>query len=320
MVDPIGTELAEAAVGKAATSLQGRIARAAIRLIAGGPGFKYFDEIRRNENTIEGRKKVDLIVAEEVARQAIADPDFMERAKARFLGDLAAKQENLEAVAREANSHILELTEDEILEEDEAEPSDDWMNAFAREAEIASSEELRSRLAKVLAGETRKPGTFSRSTIRTIAEIEKNTLELFQQILPLRLGNIIPKCDDWKSGEPLHRELILRSDGLISGGEFTSVNQTMSSQGVSYLMGETAALVFEGEAQAKVNFPAYIVTRTGIEIASLLNVPLNPGALQPVIDKMNKANLSRVFVGPKVKMGAGFQIMPTFVLWQKEEA
>ena len=67
--------------GDVAKTLLAETRRAIFRLIAGGIGLPYYEKIRENLDTIEGRSRINALVAEEVGRQAIADPEFMERAK-----------------------------------------------------------------------------------------------------------------------------------------------------------------------------------------------------------------------------------------------
>ena len=58
---------------------------------------------------------------------------------------------------------------------------EDWLNVFSRYAEDASSERLQQLFAKVLAGEIRKPGSFSLSTMRFIAELDRETAAAFKE-------------------------------------------------------------------------------------------------------------------------------------------
>ena len=57
----------------------------------------------------------------------------------------------------------------------------DWLNYFDGYAEKASSENVRDLWARVLAGEIRRPGSFSRATLRLLAELDQRMAAWFQQ-------------------------------------------------------------------------------------------------------------------------------------------
>jgi hypothetical protein len=318
MIDPIGQELIDVAVKEAGNSLRAKIARSVVRLIAGGPGFKYLDQIRANENTLEGRRKIDALVAEEVARQAIADPDYMERAKARFLGEMYSKQENLEAVAAKAHEEILNLTDDEILSDEGEVPSDDWMNAFTREAELASSDELRQRLGKILARETRKPGSYSRSTVRLIAELEKETLELFNDFIRYSIGSIILKGADWDKGDRLINTSNLQSAGILSSQPSMTWDCEIGENGNVWLTGNDLYLVICGEASSKLKIPILMLTPVGAELLSLMDAKSDPIALQESVNGWQKTGISKVVVGPAVNQDGLTRVVASHVLFQKD--
>lgn len=320
MTDPIGREIIEAlGVTELPKTLRGKLTKTVLRLIAGGPGFKYLDQIRHNENTLAGREKIDLIVAEEVARQAIADPDYMERAKARFLGDMVKKQENVEAVARKASEEILELSDADALSENEDEPSDDWMNAFTREAELASSDELRARLARILAMETQKPGSISRSTVRAISELEKETLLHFRKILEYNFGDFVLKGKKWEEGVLFQRGMILQSEGLISGSAFTTMTLNIGEHGVAVMAGRGRALFFHGTKNSATKVPVYALTRIGKEIAELLGVEPQAAALQEIVDELDK-NIFDAITLVDIVSSVGGKAPPPKILFERERA
>ena len=148
-----------------------KMKRVAAQLLVGTEwGKDYYLKARDTIDEAEGRSKVNTMLAEAVGQQAISDPAQIERAKARFLGNLYRKQENLEAVIAKTAEHIKDAPDaaDATKSDNISEmPLDsDFAAAFSREAEVATSEQLRDRLARLLAGEMKTPGTYSRSTLR----------------------------------------------------------------------------------------------------------------------------------------------------------
>ncbi len=320
-----GTDLAAAldATGLPAT-VKGKVQKAIFRLIAGGMGLEYWDKIRDNLDAIDGRTRVNMILAEHVGRQALADPEIVERAKARFLGDLAQKQENVEAVARLANEAAGASPDGDNPSADEApEPSQDWMNTFIREAEGASSDDLRERLAGVLAGEARKPGTFSRSTVRFIAEAEKSTLQAFEQALEHRSGDAVIKGKDWDSGEWFGRGIALEGEGLLTGVSAGSTQKEVQigENGTATLFTGRLGLHLEGPAGLKKTIPCWILTKVGMEVASLLKPTNELAAFTRMGDLIDKAGLTKVSVVVGMPDGkGGLALHAVNVPWQSEPA
>ena len=63
--------------------------------------------------------------------------------------------------------------------------SDDFLNSFEEEAKHKSSEEMQLLFGRILAGEIRKPGTFSIRTLKTLGEIEQEAAVLFRRLCSL---------------------------------------------------------------------------------------------------------------------------------------
>lgn len=320
---PPGNELLAAidATGAPAT-IKGKVQRAVLRFIAGGIGYEAWQEIRENLDTIEGRRRVNLILAEHVGRQALADPEIVERAKARFIGDLARKQDNIEAIARLANASADVSGEaGESVTDDTEEPSQDWMNVFIREAENASSDDLRERLAGVLAGEARKPGTFSRSTVRFIAEVDKETLEAFTEVLKSRIGDAIYVDESWASGLRFEQGMALESSGLMSGVTgMTHKVIKVSDEGHAILIGDKIGVAFVGEAGATNNLTCWLLTRLGTEVAALLPPHDEVVAASNLAKLAPKSGLSLIWTGPLIlgSDGKPESVQPFLVVWDRE--
>lgn len=259
-------------------TLKSKALRAISRLIGGTMLAPVVAQARENLDTIEGRSKVNMMLAEAVAKQAIADPEIMERAKARFLGAELRKQENVENVAVLALED-LRNTGDAPPEAEAPDVEDDWLNVFSRHAEDASSERMRRLWAKVLAGKIRKAGSFSLSTMRFVAELDRETAEDFRFISQFVIDDIIYKNAIGSSGEHFERTLRLETAGLLSGAA-GSLQRTITfkSAGVPGLIarGQSHILLAEGEPTGSLNFPILLLSRTGRELAPLVSFPCAP--------------------------------------------
>ena len=76
----------------------------------------------------------------------------------------------------------------EILEQETADThstadnllEDDWLSTFENEACHKSSEEMQERFARILAGEIKRPGSFSIRTIKLLGQIDSNLASIFK--------------------------------------------------------------------------------------------------------------------------------------------
>lgn len=256
-----------------------------------------------------------MIVAEEIGRQAIADPEFMERAKARLLGETLQKQENLESVLIAANKKVEETVCDSSASLEDNEPNEDWINSFTREAELASSEELRDRLAGILAGEIKRPGSFSRSTIRTIAEMDQDTLTKFNHILRFRYADIIVRGEDWDGGKMFALGAELEQASLITGVTgLIGKEIKFSDQGVAMCPADHRVLIIRGKPNSKISLSAWLLTKVGQQIAGLLQGDADATEqLRTIAAHIDKTNITMMYL-PKV-ITDGKEIAPEEQLW-----
>lgn len=299
-------------------TVKSRFQQLILRLIAGGPGYEYYKKARERLDEVEGRSRISNIVADELGRQALLDPEFMGRAKARFLGEMAQKQENLEAVAAKAEAKVEDMPD---AEKEDRDPSDDWMNTFTREAELASSDELRERLASVLAGEARKPGTYSRSSVRLIAELEKDVLESFQRLLTHRVGDAIVREDEWNSGAWFASAVELEAEGFLTGSQgFTHRKIIIGENGIGFMIGQKASLTIIGKPGAVHEVSILLLTRVGQEVASLL-APTNEFASITRAGSLlkGKDGIDQIWFGPHTKLGENqYHVLRTLLIWDRE--
>lgn len=142
------------------------------------------------------------------------DSVFAERAFNNQYQKTLKLQANKDAVVQGA---LQDLRSSPVSEkEDNAGPEqldEEFLNRFERYAEDASTEELQQRWSKVLAGEIRKPGTFSRKVLRAIDELEPETALLFERVAQFALDGVLPIC---LTGElTFNDQAALISSGLI---------------------------------------------------------------------------------------------------------
>jgi Protein of unknown function (DUF2806) len=238
-----------------------------VRLVGGTVGSEVVSAGRQTWDQVEGRSRVSQMLAEEVGRRAIADPDMMQRAQAHFLSDIFRKQENVEAVAFVALEELQGSDENhaEIIDE----VDEDWINIFTRHAEAASSERMRQLWGKILAGEIRKTGSYAPTTMRILSELDQKTASDFSLLSEFIFGDYAAKLSDWNTGEFFDLGCRLETAGLINGGA-TQVNRiTQSPSGDLAPIAIDKNLILLVKMPNGAQFPVFALTQAGKQLISL---------------------------------------------------
>jgi hypothetical protein len=124
----------------------------------------------------EAKTIVSKAVADAAANLARNDPEVVHRAAHALLSKELRHQTNREAIARKA---LEKLSEDPTAQTSKIE--DDWLNVFERYAEDASSERLQDLWGRILAGQLRRPTSFSLQTLRFVSELDEHMVALFEK-------------------------------------------------------------------------------------------------------------------------------------------
>lgn len=95
-----------------------------------------------------------------------------ERALARMVREEGLKQENIENITAKALPLLDDDADPEKLEKD-------WISYFFDKCRLVSDEEMQDIWSHILAGQTNAPGSFSKSTIDIVSNMEKLDAELF---------------------------------------------------------------------------------------------------------------------------------------------
>src|SRR5258705_13301622 len=66
--------------------------------------------------------------------------------------------------------------------------SEDWLNAFESEAAQLSSEQMQRLFGKILAGEIRRPTSYSIKTLKLMAQLDNQAATLFKRFCSLSIS------------------------------------------------------------------------------------------------------------------------------------
>ncbi|MPT47895.1 MAG: DUF2806 domain-containing protein [Sphingobium sp.] len=294
-----------------------KLAKVAAQLIVGSEkGAVAYGEVRDRLDTIEGRTTVSKALAEAVAQQSVNDPELMERAKARFLGTAFQKQQNLEAVIEGASEQLIALPPPDLdssvanfasesenaakVDEGSPEPlNPDWAATFSNFAENATTNDLRDRLSRILAGELMSPGTYSRATVRQIVELEKADLDAMRRVIPYVLGDEILSCSHIE--EPAVTYLIpLLDAGLVLDSTY-SLNRSWPRASLDkemvWLPGRKKVVGFSMKVGQQLSFKMIKLTRAGEAVVDLLGREDEDTVLRNLARKVSKDIYHNVSVG-----------------------
>ncbi|WP_164155458.1 DUF2806 domain-containing protein [Sandarakinorhabdus rubra] len=290
-----------------------KVAKMCLQLTLGAEAAaSLYSDAREKLDHIEGRSLITRRLAEVVANQAVRDPVIVERAKARFLGDLARKQENLEAVISSAvellpnlpmsspdqsnEAAVREATEcrSDTLGEEAANPlNPDWASTFVSFAENASTDDLRQRLSSILAGEMRAPGTYPRSTLRSLAELDKADLLAMQAVSSFVLGREILIFNDEGRKPTIESLLPLVDSGLIADakpGLSKAWRAADDKPCIVVIGGNYWGLMASLKNVNQISFEVIPLTRTGVAVHDLVGKADERGLLIRIAEKIDKDN------------------------------
>jgi hypothetical protein len=152
------------------------------------------------EKRAESQARVKLITAtaDQLAAQLKIDPRLAEAASVRYGERIVRQQVNLNrvtAIAADdiaASASAAQTTSPEDPSNVNAEIDEDWLNVFESEAAEKSSEHMQMLFGKILAGEVRRPKSFSIKSLRLISQLDTQTAQLFRRLCSVAISLAIP--------------------------------------------------------------------------------------------------------------------------------
>jgi len=144
-----------------------------------------------SEKRAETQARINIINtgAKQISEQMNIDPEYAKIAVKKYGNRIIRERVNLDMISEKAalelkkdSSSNIENNEETTLEKD---ISEDWLNSFEKEASEKSSEEMQDLFSKILAGEIKKPSTFSIKSVKTLSQLDNEVARLFQTICSL---------------------------------------------------------------------------------------------------------------------------------------
>ena len=191
------------------------------------------------------------------------------------------KLENRAAITKAA---IEDINEEPGSADANSEIEDDWLNAFARIAEDKSSADLQKLFGKILAGEIRKPGSFSLRTLQFVATLSRDEAHRISDFYAYVLaGHIAPLPNDVNieakpgfEARALMEELGLATSPNTIGG--FSMNYQLRPRSTLPLKCTKIAIIIQNDTdeELKLSVSCQILTKPGKELGVIANPPETP--------------------------------------------
>ncbi|MCK1391621.1 DUF2806 domain-containing protein [Bradyrhizobium sp. 1] len=187
------------------------------------------------------------------------------------------EKRKLENRAASVKGAIDELNEKPSQQDATQEIDDDWLNLYAKLAEDKSSEELRSLFGKILAGEIRKPGTFSLRTLQFVSALSREEADkitnYFKFVLAAQAIPTFAEVDGdrfltFQNRLLMHELGIVSSPSVMGGLEYT-VQVKPSGKGVLLASDYAISIINNRDILLEASFGCQALTVTGQELYAI---------------------------------------------------
>lgn len=241
-------------------------------------------------------KRKALADAEAKKTQAIVDleiSDLQKRAMHRFLQEETIKQENIESIVEKSFDKINDTAEPENIE-------DDWIANFFDKSKFISDNNMQELWSKILAGESNKPGTYSKRTIEVLSNLDKSDAVLFTNLCKFvwSFGELQPLIFDHqndiynKYGINFSTLMHLDEIGLISFNSTTGfLRKGFRKNAAVFYYGRPLQIEFNKDKDNQMQTGNVLLTSIGKELALIANSNKLDEFYDYVVEKYHKDGL-----------------------------
>jgi len=228
--------------------------------------------------------------------QASKIPELNERAAKRNEYQELRKQQNIESVCANAAEELAGASQ---VPENKPEP--EWIDHFFDIAEKISTEDLQYLWGKILAGEIKKPGSFSLRTLEVLKNMSRQEAENFDKLGQYVLGNedstffLDPNEYIFKKDNGLNFSeiLALKESGLVNYYDVLGFHIDASSAGTTekLLYGSLVLLLEREKDIPQISIAVGGLTKAGTELLKLITIQPDMDYLKFVAQKFNREGM-----------------------------
>jgi hypothetical protein len=298
----------------------------ALSYLLGGFGNYLGAWLRRPVQAVEDRTDARTLITRAVALAAADklahDPDVIAAAMAQWGPADLNRHANKMKIARETIIELSAVADDdgtERADQTQTEIDDDFLNSFERFCSDSSDEKMQRLWARLLAGEIRRPGSYSRRTLRALYDMDSRTADQFTRVSAGALRDMIIVDSDERP-EALETAIELEAAGLLSGaGGILHYTLRANDRGVALLAGNRLGLAVAVASGATIPLEALPLSPVGKELLTLLPPPDEESTLRSIAEHLKAKGAEGASLITVVRRdGAGVTYRVKEHLWGEE--
>lgn len=145
-----------------------------------------------DERRAETAARISLIntSAEQIAQQMQTDSEYAHVAVHKFGQRILREQINLDMIAQRTAVEIWDAVDANSQEGSIGEIDEDWLNTFEAEGRLKNSEEMHVLFGRILAGEIKRPGSFSTRAIRILGSLDQGIAKHFVTLCSISISQL----------------------------------------------------------------------------------------------------------------------------------
>lgn len=172
------------------------------------------------------------------------------------------KVENVEEIVSKAKQ---QFAPDEQVSEEPVEK--DWMNRFLNIAEEISDEDMQEIWGRVLAGEIKKPKSYSLRTLEVLRNLSKEEAALITKVSNYQVALDLLSTEDFSVN--IMDLTTLDDIGIICGEEMIRT-YTASNGKISFELNKQTLINIYAPIGVKIGFKGFKITKAGREVMGLI--------------------------------------------------
>lgn len=200
------------------------------------------------------------------------------------------KLNNVKSVLEKATSHF---TEGEKVSDEPV--NADWTNRFIGIVEDISDETLQDIWGRILAGEVKRPNSYSLRTLDLLRNITKEEAELFVKASKYYIERDCIYTGDFALS--LNETLLLGETGLINSEGLTMNWNVEPNSKLNVIVDKQTLLILQNDSNKRFKIIPSLrrLSKAGIEILSLIDKPDRKDFYQSLARFFKSKGISRVF-------------------------
>jgi hypothetical protein len=249
------------------------------------------------------------VAGDALVLQEEAIPLLPARVKQRLEYQEAKRQVNIEDVAIEAR---VDLEENSNVSDEPVD--DDWTARFFSHVQDISAERMKKLWGRLLAGEIRKPGSFSLRCLETLKNLSREEAVLFERVAPCVVGDsALHIRGQAPFGLNMYEQLVLADAGLLHP---TPLGWTVNSRELDRFeemisFHDVAIRVRRDSIEPQFQLHSYKLTDVGSELIRLFKCGAHRERLKWLCDPLRSAGFTVSLHPITAREGNGYRWDPS---------